>query len=56
MLFRSDQTAINAAKDAMNGWDPTYGCLYYYNPVTATSEWIFSRETVVTIGKHVFAI
>ena len=51
-----DQTAINAAKDAMNGWDPTYGRLYYYNPVTATSEWIFSRETVVTIGKHVFAI
>lgn len=51
-----DQTAINAAKDAMNGWDPTYGCLYYYNPVTATSEWIFSRKTVVTIGKHVFAI
>ena len=51
-----NQTAINAAKDAMNGWDPTYGCLYYYNPVTATSAWIFSRETVVTIGKHVFAI
>lgn len=51
-----DQTAINAAKDAMNGWDPTGGCLYYYNPVTATSEWIFSRETVITIGKHVFAI
>ena len=51
-----DQTAINAAKDAMNGWDPTYGCLYYYNPVTATSAWIFSRQTVVTIGKHVFAI
>ena len=51
-----NQTAINAARDAMNGWDPTYGCLYYYNPVTATSQWIFSRETVVTIGKHVFAI
>ena len=51
-----DQTAINAAKDAMNGWDPTNGCLYYYNPAKATSEWIFSRETVVTIGKHVFAI
>lgn len=51
-----DQTAINAAKDAMNGWDPTGGCLYYYNPATATSSWIFSRETVVTIGKHVFAI
>lgn len=51
-----NQTAINAAKDAMNGWDPTYGCLYYYNPATATSQWIFSRETVTTIGKHVFAI
>ena len=51
-----DQTAINAAKDALNGWDPTGGCIYYYNPVTATSEWIFSRETVITIGKHVFAI
>lgn len=51
-----DQTAINAAKDALAGWDPTGGCLYYYNPAKATSEWIFSRETVVTIGKHVFAI
>ena len=51
-----DQTALNAAKDAMNGWDPTNGCLYYYNPAKATSSWIFSRETVVTIGKHVFAI
>ena len=51
-----DETAISAARDAMNGWDPTGGCLYYYNPVTATSEWIFSRETVITIGRHVFAI
>ena len=51
-----NQTAINAARDAMNGWDPTYGCLYYYNPATATSSWIFSRQTVTTIGKHVFAI
>ena len=51
-----DETALNAAKDAMNGWDPTNGCLYYYNPAKATSSWIFSRETVVTIGKHVFAI
>ncbi|MCD7729525.1 MAG: spore cortex-lytic enzyme [Clostridia bacterium] len=38
-----DQTALNAAQDAINGWDPTYGCLYYYNPATATSSWIFSR-------------
>ena len=51
-----NQTAINAAKDAMNGWDPTYGCLFYYNPAIATSKWIYSRQVVVTIGKHVFAI
>ena len=49
-------TALNAAKDAMNGWDPTYGCLYYYNPKVATSSWIYSRPTVVTIGNHVFAL
>ncbi len=51
-----NQTAYNAARDAMNGWDPTYGCLYYYNPAVATSSWIFGRKTVVVIGKHVFAI
>ena len=51
-----NQTAYNAAKDAMNGWDPSYGALYYYNPATATSAWIFSRKTTVTIGNHVFAI
>lgn len=51
-----DATAKNAAQDALNGWDPTYGCIYYYNPAVATSSWIFSRKTVTTIGKHVFAI
>ena len=51
-----NQTAYNAARDAMNGWDPTYGCLYYYNPAVATSSWIFNRKTVTVIGKHVFAI
>lgn len=51
-----NSTAMNAAQDAINGWDPTYGCLYYYNPAVATSAWIFSRQTVTTIGKHVFAI
>ena len=51
-----DKTAMNAAQDAMNGWDPTYGCLYYYNPAVATSSWIFGRQTVTTIGKHIFAI
>ena len=51
-----NQTAYSAARDALNGWDPTYGCLYYYNAATATSKWIYTRKTVVTIGKHVFAI
>ena len=51
-----NQTAMNAAKDAMNGWDPSYGSLYYYNPKVATSQWIFTRPTVVTIGRHVFAM
>ena len=48
-------TAYKAAQDALNGWDPTYGCIYYFNPATATSSWIWSREQVVTIGKHIFA-
>ena len=48
-------TAKKAAQDAINGWDPSYGALYYYNPATATSQWIFSRPTLVTIGNHVFA-
>ena len=50
-----DANAKKAAQDAMNGWDPTYGAIYYYNPKTATSQWIFSRQTTVTIGNHVFA-
>ena len=49
-----NQTAINAARDAMNGWDPTYGCIYYFNPDTATSSWIWTRQIVKTIGKHHF--
>ena len=51
-----NQSAYNAARDALNGWDPSYGCIYYYNPVTATSQWIFTRKTVTKIGRHVFAI
>ena len=51
-----NQTAFNAAQDALNGWDPTYGAIYYYNPKTATSSWIKTRTTTVTIGKHVFAV
>lgn len=48
--------AYNAARDALNGWDPTYGCVYYWNPATATSSWIWSRTIKVTIGKHVFGV
>ncbi len=51
-----NDTAMKAARDAINGWDPTGGALYYYNPAIATSAWIFDRQTVTVIGKHVFAI
>ncbi len=51
-----NETAMRAARDAINGWDPTGGALYYYNPAVATSAWIFDRQTVTVIGKHVFAI
>lgn len=51
-----NDSAMRAAKDALNGWDPTNGCLYYFNPATATSKWIWSREVQLTIGKHKFAI
>lgn len=51
-----NKTAISAAQDALNGWDPTYGCLYFYNASTSTSKWIYNRKTVITIGNHVFAI
>ena len=49
-----NQTAYNAAQDALNGWDPSYGSLYYFNPGTATSSWMWSRPYVITIGKHRF--
>lgn len=49
-----NSTAYQAARDALNGWDPTYGCLYYYNPKTATNAWIKQLPISVTIGSHVF--
>jgi N-acetylmuramoyl-L-alanine amidase len=49
-----NDTAYRAARDALNGWDPTYGCIYYYNPATATSKWIWSRPIIVKIGRHNF--
>jgi len=47
--------AKRAAQDALNGYDPTGGCLYFYNPKTAESKWIWSKQIVKTIGKHNFA-
>lgn len=47
-------TVYKAAQDAMNGWDPTNGCVYYFNPNTATNKWIWSKTIVKTIGKHHF--
>lgn len=49
-----DSTVYKAARDAMNGWDPTNGCVYYFNPNTATNKWIWSKTIVKTIGKHHF--
>ena len=49
-----DDTARRAAQDALNGWDPTYGCLFYYNPRTATSAWMLSRPVKLVIGQHNF--
>lgn len=48
-------SARKAARDALNGWDPTGGAIYFYNPAKSTSKWIFSRPVVLTIGDHVFA-
>ena len=49
-----NSTAKKAAQDALNGWDPSYGAIYYFNPSTATNKWIWSRPMTITIGKHRF--
>ena len=49
-----DSTVVKAAQDALNGWDPTYGAIYYFNPKTASNKWIWSRPMTVTIGNHRF--
>ncbi|WP_375540699.1 spore cortex-lytic enzyme [Virgibacillus saliphilus] len=51
-----DETARKAVLDAINGWDPTGNAIYYFNPDTATSEWIWSRQQIKKIGKHIFAL
>ena len=52
--IKEGSTVLKAAQDAMNGWDPTNGCTYYFNPDTATNKWIWSRPLVKKIGKHRF--
>lgn len=49
-------TVVKAARDALAGWDPTEGCLYYWNPATATSKWIWSRKVLYKVGRHWFGI
>ena len=51
-----DATAIRAARDALNGWDPTGGCLYYYNPKKTGDKWIRTRTVKTVIGNHRFAV
>ena len=50
----TNSTVYKACQDALNGWDPSYGAIYYFNPDTATSAWIWSRPLIVKIGKHRF--
>lgn len=52
----SNSTVYKAAKEALSGIDPTNGALYFYNPKTAKSKWLFSLKTVATIGNHRFAV
>lgn len=51
-----NESSKKAVKDALNGWDPTGGCIYYFNPETATSKWIWTRKQVKNIGKHIFCV
>ncbi|HOO11548.1 MAG TPA: cell wall hydrolase, partial [Bacillota bacterium] len=55
MFMQPDETALKAARDALNGWDPTGGAIYYYNPAKTTNRWIYSRPVLKVIGKHYFA-
>jgi N-acetylmuramoyl-L-alanine amidase len=55
MFMPPDESSMKAARDALNGWDPTGGAIYYYNPAKTTNRWIYSRPVVKVIGKHYFA-
>jgi N-acetylmuramoyl-L-alanine amidase len=51
-----DATAMRAARDALRGWDPTGGALYYWNPAKSSNRWVWSRTIVARYGNHVFAL
>lgn len=53
--LQPNQTSFRAARDALNGWDPTNGAIYYYNPARTTNRWIWSRPRIGRIGRHIFA-
>lgn len=55
MFMAPNDSAFKAARDALAGWDPSGGAIYYYNPVTSTNRWIYSRPQIKRIGKHIFA-
>ncbi len=55
MFLAPDEASVKAARDALNGWDPSGGAIYYYNPAKTTNNWIYSRPVVKVIGKHRFA-
>ena len=50
----TNSTVYKACEDAMNGWDPSGGAIYYFNPETATNKWIWSRPLIIQIGRHRF--
>lgn len=54
MRIQPSRESLNAARDALNGWDPTYGCLYFWNPYKKVSKWIWTRKIIVQYGNHVF--
>ncbi|MCL6603027.1 MAG: spore cortex-lytic enzyme [Paenibacillus sp.] len=56
IYLEPNEQARKAVQQALSGWDPSGGCIYYFNPVTATSKWIWSRPQVKTIGEHIFCM
>lgn len=55
LMVPKDASAYKAAQEAINGVDPTSGCIFFYNPKTTKSKWLYTRKTVITIGNHAFA-